>query len=101
MAEIVRFGIKDQYWKSILTIIRANPKVEQVILFGSRALGSFKPGSDIDLCLKGEQITQADLTQFLVSLDELDLPWVVDLVIFSQISNPDLRDHIERVGIRL
>lgn len=101
MAENVRYGIKDQYWKSILTIIRANPKVEQVILFGSRALGTYKPGSDIDLCLKGDQIAQADMTQFLVSLDELDLPWVVDLVIFSQISNPDLRDHIARVGIRL
>jgi len=101
MAEIERFGIKDQYWKSILTIIHANPKVEQVILFGSRALGSFKPGSDIDLCLKGEQLTQADLTRLMVHLDELDLPWIVDLVMFSQISNPDLTDHIERVGIKL
>jgi len=101
MAEIERFGIKDQYWKSILTIILANPKVEQVIIFGSRALGSFKPGSDIDLCLKGEQLTQADLTRLMVHLDELDLPWIVDLVMFSQISNPDLTDHIERVGIKL
>lgn len=100
MAEIVRFGIKDQYWKSILAIIRANPKVEQVILFGSRALETYKPGSDIDLCLNGK-LTQTDLTQFLVQLDELDLPWIVDLVIFSQISNPDLTDHIERVGIKL
>ncbi|MDD4099924.1 MAG: nucleotidyltransferase domain-containing protein [Candidatus Cloacimonetes bacterium] len=101
MAENLKYGIKDQYWKSILAIIRANPKVEQVILFGSRALGNYKPGSDIDLCLKGEQITRADLTQLLVHLDELDLPWVLDLVSYSQISNPDLTDHIERVGIEL
>ena len=74
--------------------------VEQVILYGSRAKGNYKEGSDIDLTLKGN-LTFDDLVKMSVTLDDLNLPWKMDLSLYSQIENKDLLDHIDRVGIAI
>jgi predicted nucleotidyltransferase len=75
------------------------PSVEKVVLYGSRAKGTSKPGSDIDLTLLGDSLTSAELGAIADELDDLLLPYQIDLSIFHQIDHERLRDHIERVGL--
>ena len=94
----MKFGLKDYQIGKIQAIFAAFPQIEKVILYGSRAKGNYKLASDIDLTLVG---TDIDLTlQFKIEnmLDDLLLPYTIDLSILKQIGNPDLIDHINRVG---
>jgi Nucleotidyltransferase domain. len=61
--------------------------------------GTYKPGSDIDLTLYGNEISLEQKNRILDELDELDLPYSIDLSVFSQLNHVQLRDHIERVGV--
>jgi len=68
-------------------------------LYGSRAKGNFKNGSDIDLTLKGDNISLTVLNSIVNQIDDLLLPYSFDLSIFNKITNPDLIEHISRVGL--
>lgn len=77
------------------------PQIGQVIIYGSRAKGTFKPGSDIDLTLLPVKTATLDLAlQFQIeeALEELLLPYQIDLSILDSIDNPALIEHIHRVG---
>lgn len=95
------FGLSEQTVEKIRSVFAKHPNVERVVLYGSRAKGTYKPGSDIDLTLYGESIPQKEKDRILDELDELDLPYVIDLSVFSQLTHAKLRDHIERVGVVL
>lgn len=82
---------------AICSVLRQYPEVESACLYGSRALGRHKPGSDIDLTLYGN-IDLPKLNQISLALDDLLLPMIIDLSAFQQIENAELRDHIRRVG---
>jgi len=75
------------------------PNIHQVILYGSRAKGNYRTGSDIDLCLVGDSLNPATLLQLSNDLDELMLPYTFDLSIHHQIDSPNLKEHIDRVGL--
>lgn len=68
------------------------------IIYGSRAKGNYRKGSDIDLVLKGENLTINDVLKLEDDLDELLLPYLFDISILHHIKNPNLLGHIERVG---
>lgn len=91
-------GIPEEHWHSIVALLRNEPTITDAKLYGSRAKGNFREGSDIDLALFGENITMRTLTEIELAYDQLYLPWKLDLSIYSTISNTDLRDHIDRVG---
>jgi predicted nucleotidyltransferase len=74
------------------------PQVEKGVLFGSRAKGNFKPGSDIDLTLRGEGLTLSLLGDIDLALDDLLLPYQIDLSIYDQLGHAELVAHIDRVG---
>ena len=95
----MKYGLKGSTLKRIIDIFANYSKIEKVLLYGSRAKGNYKEGSDIDLALIGEEISIRDLNRILLELDELYLPYSFDLVIFDRIENNDLIDHINRVGI--
>jgi len=95
----VRYGLPEKTIKKIQAVFATFPQIEKVMLFGSRAKGNFKNGSDIDLTLHGKDLTLKLLHKIENQLDELLLPYKIDLSIFNQISNPDLIEHILRVGI--
>ncbi len=101
MDEQLRFGIRQSHWDAILAVLDREPLITDVILYGSRAKGNFKPGSDIDLCLKGQGLSLVHLHRIISELDALDLPWQFDLSLYALLSHPDLREHIDRVGISL
>ena len=95
----MRYGLKEQTIESICEVFARHPYVEKAVLYGSRAMGNFKPGSDIDLTLIGESLTSPELGAIEEELDDLLLPYQIDLSIFHRIENMDLREHIERVGL--
>jgi predicted nucleotidyltransferase len=97
----LKYGLKPDVLKSLLDIILTVPQVTEIILFGSRAKGNFKQGSDIDICIKGVNITQQDVKTLLCKIDKLDLPWEIDLLSYDSISDLAVKEHIDRVGIKL
>jgi len=84
--------------EQIRNVLARFPAVEKAVLFGSRAKGTFKPGSDIDLTLHGLELTPATLGAIADELDELLLPYRIDLSIFHRIDHEALCAHIKRVG---
>ena len=75
------------------------PQIKKVMLYGSRAKGNYKKGSDIDLSMLGEDLTYKIQLDVFDDLDELLLPYKIDLSVFDYLDNTNLRDHIERVGV--
>ena len=85
--------------QKICTVLTRYPQVEKAVLYGSRAKGSHRIGSDIDLTLHGgAELTLRVRHRIAVELDDLLLPYMIDLSIFSDIGDPDLIEHIQRVG---
>ena len=72
--------------------------MEQARVYGSRALGRERPASDIDLTLIGAAIDFGTLARIEAELDDLLLPWMIDLSRLADLSHPPLLDHIARVG---
>lgn len=95
-----KFGISPIHWQKILSLFVPYKQIESVILFGSRAMGNFRKGSDIDLCLKGN-IDSDIIPKILNEYELFFLPWKLDIVIWNQIQNSDLKEHIQRVGIKV
>ena len=91
-------GLPDGAIAQIRTVFSRHPEVEKAILYGSRAKGNFKPGSDVDLTLMGADLTLEIMGQIQNELEDGLLPYRLDLSIFSQITHPDLIGHIQRVG---
>jgi predicted nucleotidyltransferase len=94
-------GLSPETLKKLGSVLRSHPAVEQIILFGSRAINRHQHSSDIDLALKGTQLNFSNLLQLKSAIDDLMLPYKVDLVIYETIQNKDLKEHIDQVGIAL
>lgn len=93
------YGLKDSVIKKIQQVLSEHPEVQKAVLYGSRAIGNYKPGSDIDLTLEGDALTLTQLNTIGNELDDLLFPYELDLSICHQIDNPDLLEHIDRVGV--
>ncbi len=97
-----RFGLPAETLKRIVAVIEARPEVERAILYGSRAKGTHRRGSDIDLTLVGDdRLTPAVMARIDEALDDLLLPYTFDLSRYADIGDPDVLDHIRRVGVEI
>lgn len=92
------FGLGAETVEKMTAVFARHPAIEKVVLYGSRAKGTHKPGSDIDMTLIGESLTRQEWERITEELDGLDLPYIIDLSVFAWLSNSQLREHIERVG---
>ncbi|AEG02796.1 nucleotidyltransferase domain-containing protein [Methylomonas methanica] len=92
-------GLNSATVKALQQVFSQHGEVERVLLYGSRAKGTFRNGSDIDLTLLGDNLDYGLLNRIETEIDDLLLPYTVDLSLFQQIDNPDLIDHIRRVGL--
>ena len=92
-------GLTSETVDRIRSVLARFPEVEKAVLYGSRAKGNYKRGSDIDLTLFGSGLKASVLSQINSGLDELLLPYKIDISIFAKISHSDLIDHIRRVGV--
>lgn len=93
-----RYGLSEEIIDKISQVFARFSEVEEAVLYGSRAKGCCRPGSDIDITLKGEALNLRLLNKIDLELDELLLPYLFDLSVYHQIDNQDLREHIQRVG---
>lgn len=93
-----RFGISSESFKMIISILKKNNKIKEIYLFGSRAKGNYKKGSDIDIAIVADSFSFEELNQIRVEINDLILPYKVDVIDFNKISNSDLKEHILRVG---
>lgn len=95
----MKFGLTDATLAKIRGTLSGYPAVEKAVLYGSRAKGNFKAGSDIDLTLQGAALTPELVATIAEALDDLLLPYMIDLSLFESIENDELREHIQRVGL--
>jgi predicted nucleotidyltransferase len=92
------YGLETKTLESITNTFSKFPEIEKVILYGSRAKGNFKNGSDIDLTFIGSKLNLTILNKIALVIDDLLLPYSFDMSIFEHINNAKLIEHIHRVG---
>ena len=92
------FGLPPATLEAIRRILAEVPAVKKAVIYGSRAKGTYRPGSDIDLTLFGDGLDVDILGRIATRLHESPIPYQVDLSIFELIDHAGLREHIQRVG---
>ncbi len=93
------FGISEKSFRLIIDVLKRFDEVDSVVIFGSRAKGNYRNGSDIDLALKGDRITPKIILDISGILNEqLPIPYHVDVVNYNCINVPELKEHIDRIG---
>lgn len=98
----MKYGLIERDFICINEAIREFPEITEVILFGSRAKGNYKIGSDVDLAIKGDLVTYEITARFADCLnEEKPLPYSFDVVHYEAIAEPKLKEHIDRVGIKI
>ncbi|NEP18322.1 MAG: nucleotidyltransferase domain-containing protein [Leptolyngbya sp. SIO4C1] len=96
------YGLRDDDLAQIIEILKGFSDIESAVLFGSRAKGNYKPGSDVDLAIMGSKATLATASEVAYRLDEETLmPYFFDVVLYSALDEPNLKAHIDRVGIKI
>ena len=94
-------GLSESTVERIRGVLAHFPEVEKAVLYGSRAKGTHRPGSDVDLALYGSDVGSTQLARIDEALDDLMLPYQMDLSLFASLTHPNLLDHIRRVGVPL
>lgn len=92
------YGLPENAVEKILSVLVDYPAIQKIIIFGSRAKGNYRKNSDIDICLQAPTLDFSQQLEIETRLDDLLLPWKVDLILKNHIENQALLEHIERVG---
>jgi predicted nucleotidyltransferase len=93
------YGLFDHTLNTLRILFQKHPGIWKVILYGSRAKGNYRNGSDIDITLYTDSgFGFNELSRLAGEFDESDMPYFVDVSIYSKLDNPDLKAHIDRVG---
>lgn len=96
----MKYGLSDKQLQEIITIISTYLQVEQAVLFGSRAIDTYKEASDVDIAIKGEQATLDMALQLKDHLEEETyLPFFFDIIAYNTIRSDELKKHINTKGI--
>lgn len=85
MAE--KFGLNEQSIRVITDILKKYPEIEQAIIYGSRAKGNYRIGSDVDLTFKGPNLNQSILGKIRLDLEDSSLPYLFDLSIYHELAH--------------
>jgi uncharacterized protein len=95
-------GLTHEDIQLIVNEISAYKEIKKAVIFGSRAKGNYKHGSDVDICIMGDQVTLHHLASLSWKLnEETNLPWHFDILVYDDLTNQDLKEHINRVGIQI
>lgn len=95
------FGLSPATLDKLNSVFARHGAIDSVLIYGSRAKGNYRPGSDIDLTIKGTEIPFMEFIQIQHQIDDLMLPYMVDLSQYQQVGNADLIAHIDRVGVEI
>ena len=96
----MKFGMTDKSFTIFLSALHEFPEIESAEIFGSRAIGNYKPGSDVDVVLKGNEVTSITVSKLTSMLNErLPLPYLFDVVNYTDVDNLSLKNHIDRYAL--
>jgi len=96
------FGLTEKDIKLIRNVIKMHSEIEEVVVFGSRAMGNYKNGSDVDLAIKGIGVSLRTISRLGAQLNEaLPLPYQFDVIDYASIDTPALKNHIDSEGLVL
>lgn len=98
IGELSNTGLSESTIQKIHSALAKFPHIKTVILYGSRAKGTYRNGSDIDLCIKDSEVSYHDLLNLELEIDELMTPYSFDVAVLENLENSELVKHIERVG---
>lgn len=93
-----KFGLPEKTINILNEFFRNYPKIQKVIIFGSRANGTYKNSSDIDFAIIGENIDFKFISHISAELDELSTPYIYDVLDYKTETNQNLRENIDRFG---
>lgn len=94
----MKFGLSDSVIVELQNVFRRHKNISKVLIFGSRAKGNYREGSDIDLVAIGNNLDYSQIIKILTEIDDLELLYSVDLLDYSKIIGTPIGDHINRVG---
>ena len=92
------YGLTERSYNELLDILASIPEIEEAMIYGSRARGDYWQASDVDLSLKGEQLTQHTLAVLDDKLYESHIPQFFDTHIYANIKNPKFKANVDRDG---
>ena len=92
------FGLSDRSYKELIQIVASIPEIEEAIIYGSRARGDYWHASDIDLSLRGKDLTKKTQRTLNDKLYESHIPYFFDTNIYSEIRNPAFKANVDRDG---
>src|SRR5579863_3536312 len=96
---ISRFGLNERDINTLTTIFMRHPCIKEIRIFGSRANGNFKKGSDIDLAIMNKGVSEREVNNIKAELEESSLPYLVDIIDFNTLQHKELKEQIERRGV--
>ena len=94
----MKFGLSDTVINELQGVFRRHPNIQEVLIFGSRAKGNYREGSDIDLAAVGKNLDYNQLLSILIEIDDLELLYRVELLDYQKHANTPIGEHIDRVG---
>jgi len=94
-----QYGIDETIWKQILTTCFGFSGVKRVILYGSRARGDYRQGSDIDIAIDAPKITSREFSQIWHAVDDLPIIYTFDIVHLQALTNKPLLKAIHEDGV--
>jgi predicted nucleotidyltransferase len=95
----MKFGLKDADIDYIIDSIKKFNEIEKAVIFGSRAKGNYKTGSDVDIAIYGDNITFDTIASLHWILEEEGpLPYFFDVIDYTHLGHKGLKEHIDRVG---
>ncbi len=94
----MQFGLENKIIEQINSVFKQYPGIQRVVIYGSRAKGNWRNGSDIDLAIIAPEMTTEDLIKIKTQIDDLPIAYNVDLSLFHYIDNQSLINHIQRIG---
>jgi uncharacterized protein len=95
-----QLGFKDGDLETIVRVISRFPDITKAVIFGSRAKGTYQPGSDVDIAIWAMNYDNALQLPGILN-DETLLPYKFDVLNYDSIDNQELKDHINRVGVNI
>ena len=95
------YGMTDEELDLLCSLFARHREIERVILYGSRARGTHKPFSDVDITLLGVGLNRSHLNRLMADIDESSLPYFFDVSLYAKLTNPDLIAQIEKTCVIL
>lgn len=94
----MKFGLKDNTLNKLYSVFAKFANIDKVVIYGSRAKGTHREGSDIDITLFGDNLDYNLINKLSVEIYELNTPYLFDISIYSKLQSASLKEHIDRVG---